>query len=70
MTIPAFDHADFADQNTFAHDEDRDIGLDTTAVTPLAEKVRAAFDTAETTDRIEQSHITLLPNDDDYPFAY
>lgn len=67
-TIPTRDDADFAEQLTLAHDTERDIGLDTTALTPLAERIRAAFDAADATDRLEQSLITPLP-DDDYPFA-
>ncbi|MET8775385.1 hypothetical protein AB0H49_07315 [Nocardia sp. NPDC050713] len=69
-TIPARDDADYADQRTLVHDADRHIGLDTRALHPLAERVRAAFDAADTTDRIEQSVRIPLPDEDEYPLAY
>ncbi|WP_040787103.1 hypothetical protein [Nocardia pneumoniae] len=67
--IPSSNDADYAEQHTLVCATDQDTGLDTTALTPLAERIRAAFDSAETTDRIEQSFLTPLP-DEDYPLAY
>ncbi|MCP2288436.1 hypothetical protein [Nocardia amikacinitolerans] len=69
-TIPARDDADYAEQRALVHDADRHTGLDTRALHPLAERVRAAFDAADTTDRIDQAFITPLPDDDDYRLAY
>lgn len=68
-TIPTRDDADYAEQLTPANDTDLEMAWDTTASPPLAERIRVAFDTADTTDRLEQSLITPTP-DDDYPFAY
>ncbi|GAA5089055.1 hypothetical protein [Nocardia iowensis] len=67
-TIPAGNPADYAEQRIPVHDPEA-AGLDATALTPLAERIRRAFDSADIADRIEQSVITPLP-DDDYPFAY
>ncbi|MEV6140190.1 hypothetical protein AB0L63_29935 [Nocardia sp. NPDC051990] len=66
---PAGSDFDRAGQNVPVRDSDRDIGLDTTTLHPLAEAVRAAFDTAELTDRIDQAWITPLDLDDDYDFS-
>ncbi len=66
---PAGSDFDLAEQNTLVGDSDRDIGLDTTALAPPAETVRAAIDTAELTDRIDQAWITPLDCDDDYDYT-
>ncbi|MBF6210023.1 hypothetical protein IU433_03285 [Nocardia puris] len=68
-TIPTRDDADHADQQTVVHAADRDIGWDDGALPPLTERVRAGFDAADLTDRLDQALITPLP-DDDYPLAY
>ncbi|QBS41288.1 hypothetical protein [Nocardia sp. CS682] len=68
-TIPAGSAADLAEQQAAVYDFDVPTGLDETAIPPLAERIRDAFEAADITDRIEQSLITPLP-DDDYPFAY
>ncbi|MFI9401311.1 hypothetical protein [Nocardia sp. NPDC052316] len=68
-TIPAGNAADLAEQQVAVHDYDVPTGLDETAIPPLAERIRDAFEAADITDRIEQSLITPLP-DDDYPFVY
>lgn len=67
--IPWSNDADYAEQHAFACRTDQDAGLDTTALTPLAERIRDAFDSAEAADRIEQSYLAPLP-DEDYPLAY
>ncbi|NKY88705.1 hypothetical protein [Nocardia veterana] len=54
---------DRAEQNTPVIDRDLEAGLDTAAMHPLAERIRAAFDAAEISDRIDQNWIT--PHDDD-----
>ncbi|MGW3541991.1 hypothetical protein ACWDNI_15800 [Nocardia niigatensis] len=43
-TIPA--GTDSVEQARLVREADRDLGLDTTALQPLAERVRAAFDSA------------------------
>ncbi|MQY20093.1 hypothetical protein [Nocardia macrotermitis] len=63
---PAGSDFDRAGQNLPAHDGDRDIGLDTTTLTPPAETVRAAIDPA---DRIDQAWITPLDCDDDHDYS-
>ncbi|MEV0711555.1 hypothetical protein [Nocardia aurea] len=68
-TIPTRTDADRADQLAPADPADRGLDLDTAASSPLAERVRDAFDAADITDRIDQSWITPTP-DDDYPLAY
>ncbi|MBF6079223.1 hypothetical protein ABZ894_14510 [Nocardia beijingensis] len=68
-TFPYGSDTDRAGQDTLVYDHDRDIGLDTAAVHPLAERIRAAFDTAALTDRIDQAWITPHPYDD-YDLAY
>ncbi|MFC9433757.1 hypothetical protein [Nocardia sp. NPDC057030] len=68
-TIPFRDDADYAEQSSFVDSADYDIGMDTAALAPAAENLRAAVDPADTVDRIEQSLIIPMP-DDDYPFAY
>ncbi|WP_169816366.1 hypothetical protein [Nocardia miyunensis] len=55
---------DRAGQNVPVHD--REFGLDTTALRPPVEAVRAAIDPADLTDRIDQAWITPLDLDDDY----
>ncbi|MBF6175816.1 hypothetical protein [Nocardia blacklockiae] len=45
---------------------DHDVGLDAEALHPLAERIRAAFDSASVTDRIDQNWITPHDDDDDY----
>ncbi|MEU2031210.1 hypothetical protein [Nocardia amamiensis] len=67
--IPSSNDADYAEQHTFACRTDQEVGLDTTALTPLAERIRGAFESAGTADRIEQSFLTPFP-DEDYPLAY
>lgn len=62
-TIPSSGDLDRADQSTFVRDADRDIGLDTTALHPLAEHIRDAFDSADIADRIDQAWITPYPDD-------
>ncbi|MFQ6397479.1 hypothetical protein ACLMAJ_29020 [Nocardia sp. KC 131] len=63
--FPAGSDVDRAEQNTLARDSDRDLGLDTTGLHPLAERIRTAFDSAEITDRIDQAWITPLDCDAD-----
>ncbi|MFE3262263.1 hypothetical protein [Nocardia sp. NPDC059229] len=63
---PAGSDFDRAGQNLPVGDSDRDIGLDTAALHPLAERVRAAFDAATIADRFDQAWITPLDCDDDY----
>ncbi|MGK8523846.1 hypothetical protein ACRS6B_20915 [Nocardia asteroides] len=67
--FPVRDDAGHTEQDVLAYHADHDFGLDTTALTPLAERVRAAFDSAGIADRIDQSLLTPLP-DEDYPLAY
>ncbi|WP_156161729.1 hypothetical protein [Nocardia vulneris] len=64
--VPAGGDVDRAGQHAFADERDRDLGLDTAAVHPVAERIRAAFDAADLTDRIDQNWITPAPFDDDY----
>ncbi|MFE9323351.1 hypothetical protein ACIHDR_40290 [Nocardia sp. NPDC052278] len=64
-TFAAGSDLDRADQNIPVDDTDRDIGLDTSALHPLAERIRAAFDTADITDRIDQAWITPPADDHD-----
>ncbi|MEV2226717.1 hypothetical protein AB0E01_43750 [Nocardia vinacea] len=66
---PAGSDFDRAGQNVPVHDSDRDIGLDTTALQPPAETVRAAVDPADLTDRIDQAWITPLDLDDNYDYS-
>ncbi|MGW0247547.1 hypothetical protein ACWDYH_13005 [Nocardia goodfellowii] len=61
--FPAAGEADYADQQVPIFDTESD-----NEVVPLAERIARAWDTAEY-DRIEQSRIVPLP-DDEYPFAY
>jgi hypothetical protein len=63
--FPAGSDVDRAEQNTLARDSDRDAGLDTTGLHPLAEQIRTAFDSAEISDRIDQAWIIPLDCDDD-----
>jgi hypothetical protein len=67
--FPMSNDADYAEQDVLAYHADHDFGLDTTTLTPLAERIRTAFDTAGIADRIDQSLLTPLP-DEDYPLAY
>ncbi|MFE3800346.1 hypothetical protein KHQ06_16120 [Nocardia tengchongensis] len=59
---------DRAEQAVLVRDRDRELGLDTTALHPLAERVRAAFDTAATADRIDQNTIVARPRE--YAWLY
>ncbi|MEU6585486.1 hypothetical protein [Nocardia sp. NPDC046763] len=63
--FPAGSDLDRAEQHALVDDRDRDLGPDTTALHPLAERVRAAFDAADIADRIDQNWITPRPRDDD-----
>ncbi|MFI6957990.1 hypothetical protein ACIBJI_31520 [Nocardia sp. NPDC050408] len=65
-TPPAGSDLDRAEQNTPVRASDPDIGLDTTTLHPLAERVRAAFDSAAMYDRIDQAWFTPPDTDDDY----
>lgn len=56
---------DRAEQNIFVREDDRELGLDTTALTPPAEPMRAVVDHAALPDRIDQAWITPDPHDDD-----
>jgi len=64
---PAGSDFDRAGQSVPVHD--RDIELDTTALQPPAETVRAAVDPADLADRIEQAWIIPLDLDDDYDYS-
>ncbi|MCC3313905.1 hypothetical protein [Nocardia africana] len=61
---------DRADQSIPVGDQDLDTGLDTRTLHPLAERIRAAFDSAAITDRIDQNWITPYDDDDYYCLAY
>ncbi|WP_433592090.1 hypothetical protein [Nocardia sp. CA-145437] len=50
-------------------DSDRGAGLDTAALQPPHERVRAAIDAATLADRFDQAWITPLDLDDDYDYA-
>ncbi|MFJ4653408.1 hypothetical protein ACIP5Y_19265 [Nocardia sp. NPDC088792] len=63
VIVPAGSDLDRAEQHTPVYDRDRDSGLDGAALRPPAEQLRAALDTAELADRIEQAWI--VPYDDD-----
>ncbi|MFE5284010.1 hypothetical protein ACFRAQ_03430 [Nocardia sp. NPDC056611] len=67
--FPNGSDGDRAEQSRYVCDTDRDIGLDTTALHPLAERVRAAFDAAAIADRCDQAWITPLDLDDDYTLS-
>ncbi|MGO4649709.1 hypothetical protein AB4305_32980 [Nocardia sp. 2YAB30] len=67
--VQAGSDSDRAGQSILVRDSDRDAGLDTTAMRPPAETVRAAIDPAELTDRIDQAWITPLDCDDDYDYG-
>ncbi|MGQ4616171.1 hypothetical protein [Nocardia sp. R7R-8] len=69
-TIPLYSDGDHADQQTLVRAADRDIGLDTGGLHPLAERIRAAFDTADISDRIDQAWITPTADDDYDCLAY
>ncbi len=64
--FPTGSDVDRAEQNALIYDSDREAGLDADRVHPLAEQIRAAFEHAEITDRIDQAWITPLDCDDDY----
>lgn len=64
--VPAGSDFDRAEQNILVGDSDLDIGLDTTALAPPTETMRAAIDTAQLADRIDQAWMTPLDCDDDY----
>ncbi|WP_330229335.1 hypothetical protein OHA40_25115 [Nocardia sp. NBC_00508] len=67
-TTPAGSDFDRVGQNVPVRDSDLDIGLGTTTLHPLAEALRAAIETADLTDRIDQALITPHDDDDyDYP---
>ncbi|WP_174188300.1 hypothetical protein [Nocardia barduliensis] len=67
-TIPAGSTADRLDQQSPV-DRREPAGIDTTTRTPLAERIRDAFDHADVVDRFEPAVHTPLP-DDEYPLAY
>ncbi|MGK8512247.1 hypothetical protein ACRS5S_30960 [Nocardia asiatica] len=67
-TIPSGSTADRLEQQLPA-DRREHAGIDSTALTPLAERIRDAFDHADGVDRFEQAVHTPLP-DDEYPLAY
>ncbi|MBF6335896.1 hypothetical protein IU450_08355 [Nocardia abscessus] len=67
-TIPAGSTADHREQRSPV-DRREDTGIDVTALTPLAERIRDAFDHADRVDRFDQAVLTPLP-DDEYPLAY
>ncbi|MFD8245921.1 hypothetical protein [Nocardia sp. NPDC059691] len=69
-TIPLYGDGDLADQQTPVRADDRDIGLDTGGLHPLTERIRAAFDTADISDRIDQAWITPTADDDYDCLAY
>lgn len=64
--VPACSHLDLAEQRILAYGSDRDIGPNTTALRPLTEHVRAAFEAAALADRIDQVRLTPHDDDDDY----
>lgn len=66
--IPAGSTADHLEQRSPA-DRREHTGIGATALTPLAERIREAFDHADRADRFEQAILTPLP-DDEYPLAY
>lgn len=63
--IPAGSEFDRAEQSVLVHDDDRETGLDTAGLRPLAESTRAALDHAALADVIDQAWITPLYHDDD-----
>ncbi|MBF6464145.1 hypothetical protein IU427_02990 [Nocardia beijingensis] len=67
-TFPTGSPADHLEQQAPA-DRHEHTGIDTTALSPLAERIRDAFDHADEVDRFEQAFVTPLP-DDEYPLAY
>ncbi|MFD6358190.1 hypothetical protein [Nocardia tengchongensis] len=67
--FPTGSDGDRAEQSFYVRDADREIGLDATALHPLAERVRAAFDTAAIADRCDQAWITGLDLDDDHTLS-
>lgn len=67
--FPNGSDGDRAEQSFCVRDTDRDVGLDTTALHPLAERVRAAFDAAAIADRCDQAWITPLDLDDDHTLS-
>ncbi|MGY2005890.1 hypothetical protein ACW9HJ_04050 [Nocardia gipuzkoensis] len=62
-TIPAGSTADHLEQRSPA-DRREHTGIDATALTPLAERIREAFDHADRADRFEQAILTPLPDDE------
>ncbi|MFE3105071.1 hypothetical protein [Nocardia tengchongensis] len=67
--FPNGSDGDRAEQSFCVRDTDRDIGLDITALHPLAERVRAAFDAATIADRCDQAWITPMDLDDDHTLS-
>ncbi|MGV9663824.1 hypothetical protein ACWDUL_08370 [Nocardia niigatensis] len=68
--FPAGSDLDRAEQHTLVDADDRELGPDTTALHPLAERVRAVFDAADIADHIDQNWITPQPRDDYDCLAY
>ncbi|MFC3965361.1 hypothetical protein [Nocardia jiangsuensis] len=63
LSTPAGSDLDRADQHFLAHPDDHDTGLDPAALSPPTDRLRAAFDSADLADRIDQAWI--LPAQDD-----
>ncbi|MGV9662923.1 hypothetical protein [Nocardia niigatensis] len=61
--FPAGTDGDHAEQARLVREADHDLGVDTTALHPLAEQIRAAFDTATVADLIDQNTITPRPRE-------
>ena len=62
---PAGSDFDRAEQSLLVRDDNGETGLDPTTLAPPPETVRAAFEHAGITDRIDQAWITPLDCDDD-----
>ncbi|MFI6866185.1 hypothetical protein [Nocardia sp. NPDC050406] len=67
--VPSGSDLDRAEQHTPVDEGDRELGLDTAALHPVAERSRPVFDTAELADRIDQNWITPVPCDDDDDYS-
>ncbi|AYF77725.1 hypothetical protein D7D52_32325 [Nocardia yunnanensis] len=61
--FPAGTEGDHAEQARLVREADRDLGVDTAALHPLAERIRAAFDNAAVADLIDQNTITPRPRE-------
>ena len=69
MTVlPTASQADRADQEAFVFDDDREVGLDVTAV--LADACEHSIDTADLSDRIDQAWSVPCADDDISCLAY